>query len=134
MKTPKATTNKQLTKITPKKKREGKKAIHPELQKGLMSLMCFQRQLRNLWLAEFLTPSSSQAEQRGLDSERRGNANANNSFLPEIISNRQGEKKEPVGKPQGISIQVVYGESTRVLTKFPPPGIFIAHCKVAFSI
>lgn len=56
-------------------------------------------------------------------------------FCQKSYPTDRGKKiKEPVGKPQGIFIQVVCGESTRVLTEFPPPDIFIAHCKVAFSI
>lgn len=85
------------------------------MQKGLMSLTCYQRQLRNFWLAEFLIPSSLEAKKVRQREEGRENANAKNSFLPEIISNRQRKKKkkkESMGKPQAISIQVVYGENT----------------------
>lgn len=110
-KTPKPTTTK---KNHTKKKKEGKIIIHPELQKGLMSLTCFQKQLGNFWLAEFHIPSSLQ-KQRELDSERRGEKMQmlKIHFCQKSYPTDRKKKKEPVGKPQAISIQVVYGESTR---------------------
>lgn len=56
----------------------------------------------------------------------------NSHFLPEIISNRQKKRKSLWGnlKPFPFKLSV----EKEKFTKYLPPGIFIAHCKVAFSI
>lgn len=66
--------------------------------------------------------------------EGRENANAKNSFLPEIIPNRQEKKKSLWGNLKPFPFKWSMEKAQEVLTKFPPPGIFIAQCKVAFSI
>lgn len=78
-------------------KKKRKITLHPkapELQKGLMRLTCFWKPLGSFWLAEFLTPSSLQAEAKRVRQagEGRENANVKNSSLPENIS-KQTERK-----------------------------------------
>lgn len=68
------------TNHTKYKKKKEEKALcpkAPELQKGLMSLSCFQKLLGSFWLAEFLTPSSLQAEAKRARQAGEGKENAN---------------------------------------------------------
>lgn len=87
-------------------KKKEEKNLHPKvpgLQKGLMSLTCFRKPLGSFWLAEFLTPSSLQAEAKRVRQagEGRENGNVDNSSLPENVS-KQTERKsnQPMEEPQ----------------------------------
>jgi len=109
------TQQQQLTQITKKRKI----TLHPkapELQKGLMSLTCFRKTLGRFWLAEFLTPSSLQAEAKRARQAGQGREKASikNSCLPESVSKQTGKRKQqPMEEPQAISTRGIYGESTR---------------------
>lgn len=49
-------------------------------------------------------------------------------------TDREKKKKGLWGNLKPFPFKLSMENAQEVLTKFPPPGIFIAHCKVAFSI
>lgn len=122
-------------------KKKRKITLHPkapELQKGLMSLTCFWKPLGSFWLAEFLTPSSLQAEAKRVRQagEGRENANVKNSSLPENIS-KQRERKKKISLWRNLKPFLLKASMERVqevFSKFPSPGIFTTHGKIALSI
>lgn len=56
------------------------------------------------------------------------------NFCQKSYPTDRGKKKSPWGNLKPFPFKLSMEKAQEVLTKFPPPGIFIAHYKVAFSI
>lgn len=55
-------------------------------------------------------------------------------FCQKSYPTDRGKKKSPWGNLKPFPFKLSMEKAQEVLTKLPPPDIFIAHCKVAFSI
>lgn len=123
-----------------KSHRKRKKKLHPkapDLQKGLMSLTCFQRPLRRFWLTEFLTPSSLQAEAKSVRQvgEGRENAKGKNPSLPKHMSKQAGKKPSAYGgNSSHFYLKYLWRKHRKCSMGSHSLGVFMTHCKIALSI